>query len=100
MNLLFSFTFTIIHSRVQIFFKDERILQISSNEVAYFTVRTEEDYKGMLLRHPTVFESRIFNIILDSLVIFFLNHVHIIYVHDRLIISLHEDFESWLDRNL
>ena len=50
-----------------------------------------------LMRNPRVFESRIFDLILESFVIDLLNHVHIRYVYDRSILSLREDFESWLD---
>ena len=49
-----------------------------------------------LMRNPRVFESRIFDLILESFVIDLLNHVHIRYVHDRSILSLRKDFESWL----
>ena len=59
---------------------------------------TEEVYiVYAFIRNPRVSESRIVDIILDLIVIDLLNHVHIKYVHDRSILSLREDLESWLD---
>lgn len=62
---------------------------------------TEEVYiVYAFIRNPRVSESRIVDIILDLIVIDLLNHVHIRYVHDRSILSLWEDIESWLDSHL